>query len=174
LASPIKTLKMIFIQNIAYFFSIFLGGLISGLLFSFACSVNLGLKSLGDIEYIKAMQSINTAIQNPYFLISFTSLLLVLPISTYLHFRPETDTSFYYMLAATLIYFIGVFGITMYYNVPLNEQLAKFNSLTRTTIEISSIRQSFEKNWNYYHIIRTIASIISFGLTILAIIKSKF
>jgi uncharacterized membrane protein len=61
----------------------------------------------------------------------------------------------------------------MFCNVPLNEQLAKFSILTTTSNEISAMRKSFEKSWNSFHSVRTIASIISFGLTILSIIKSK-
>jgi uncharacterized membrane protein len=164
---------MISSQNIFNFFSLFLSGLIAGLLFSYTCAVNIGLKSLSDNEYIKAMQSINIAIQNPYFLIPFMSLLFVLPIATFLNYKQEADTSFYLILLATIIYFVGVFGVTMFYNVPLNEQLAKFSILITTSNEISAMRKLFEKPWNSFHSVRTIASIISFGLTILSIIKSK-
>lgn len=161
------------IQNIFNFLSILLSGLIAGLLFSYSCSVNIGLKTLSDNEYVKAMQSINVAIQNPYFFIPFMGLLLVLPIATYLNYKHQIDTSFYLLLFASLIYVIGVFGITMFGNVPLNESLAKFSISTGNINSISQMRQSFEKSWNSYHSIRTIASIFSFILTILSIIKSK-
>jgi uncharacterized membrane protein len=72
-----------------------------------------------------------------------------------------------------IIYFIAVFGITMFGNVPLNETLAKFPVSSALANDISAMRQTFEKSWNKYHAIRTSASIISFGLTILAIIKQK-
>ncbi len=162
------------IQTIVNFLSLFFGGLIAGLLFSYSCSVNPGLKSLADSEYLKAMQAINTAIQNPYFLISFMSLLFILPITTFLIFNQQADASFYFMLAATIIYFVGVFGVTIFCNVPLNEQLAKISVSTATITEISTTRYSFEKPWNTYHSVRTIASSISFGLTILSIIKSNY
>jgi uncharacterized membrane protein len=86
---------MISTQNTFNFLSLFLSGLIAGLLFSYTYSVNLDLKSLADNEYIKAMQAINIAIQNPYFLIPFMSLLFVLPIATFLNYKQEADTSFY-------------------------------------------------------------------------------
>jgi uncharacterized membrane protein len=161
------------IQNIFNFLSILFSGLIAGLLFSYLCSVNIGLKTLSNNEYVKAMQSINVAIQNPYFFIPFMGLLIVLPIATYLNYKHQNDTSFYLLLCASIIYVIGVFGITMFGNVPLNESLAKFSISTGNTYSISQMRQSFEKSWNSYHTIRTIASIFSFILTILSIIKSK-
>jgi uncharacterized membrane protein len=164
---------LISLQNIFYFLSLFFSGLIAGLLFSYSCSVNLGLKSLANNEYLKAMQSINLAIQNPFFLISFIGLLLVFPFSTYVLYRAQTATSFYLLHTAMIIYFIGVFGITMFCNVPLNNQLAKFPISSACINDISTMRKNYEKPWNTYHTIRTIASIISFGLTILSIIKQK-
>ena len=161
-------------QNIFQFLSVLCCGLMAGLLFSYSCSVNIGLNSLENNEYLKAMQSINNAIQNPYFLIVFLCLLFILPVTSILQYKEMANTSFYFILTATLIYFVGVFGVTMFCNVPLNEQLAKFDISTATTNEIASMRQSFEKPWNSYHSIRTIASVISFGLTILSILKSKF
>jgi uncharacterized membrane protein len=62
LVFPIKNYKMLITQNIFNFLSILFGRLIAGLLFSYAYSVNIGLKSLTDIEYIKTMQCINVAI----------------------------------------------------------------------------------------------------------------
>jgi uncharacterized membrane protein len=173
LVSLIKTFKMIFIQNIFYFLSLIFGGLIAGLLFSYSCSVNIGLKSLTDIEYIKAMQAINLAIQNPYFFISFIGLLFVLPISSYLMYKQQENISFYLLILATIIYFIAVFGTTLFCNVPLNEQLARFSISASTANEIAVMRQSFEKSWTMYHSVRTIASILSFSFTILSIFKSK-
>jgi uncharacterized membrane protein len=165
---------MISIQNLLNFLTLLFSGLIAGLLYGYSCSVNPGLQSLANGEYIKAMQSVNLAIQNPYFLLAFTGLLLLFPVSTYLMLRQQhTSAAFYLLLAATIIYFIGVFIITLFCNVPLNEQLAKFPASSASATEISAMRQTFEKPWNSYHTIRTIAAVISFGLTILAIIKQR-
>ena len=157
----------------ALFTTILFSGLVSGLLYAYSTSVNPGLKSLPDNEYIRAMQSINTAIQNPLFFLSFMGLLLLFPLTSYLLYGQETKSSFYFFALAMVIYFIGVFGITIFFNVPLNEQLAKFSLSTSTQNEISAMRKLFEKPWNNYHTIRTILSIVSFGLTILAVIKHK-
>jgi uncharacterized membrane protein len=161
------------IQNTFQFLTALLCGLIAGLLYSYSCSVNLGLRTLADNEYIKTMQAINIAIQNPIFFISFMGLFFIFPITSYIIYKQQLSSSFYFMLLAMIAYFVGVLGITMFCNVPLNEQLAKFPISTATSNEISAMRQSFEKPWNVYHTIRTIASIISFGLTILSLMKSK-
>ncbi len=159
-------------QNLFNFLMVLLNGLLAGLLYSYSCSVNPGLKTLTDSEYLKAMQAINIAIQNPVFFASFMGLLFVSPITTYLNFQQQKE-SFYFMFFTTIIYFVGVFGVTIFGNVPLNDQLARFSVSSASSIDTSSIRKTFESKWNTYHSIRTVAAIISFSMSILAIIKSK-
>jgi uncharacterized membrane protein len=160
-------------MKVLLFATILFSGLVAGLLYSYSTSVNPGLKALPDNEYIRAMQSINTAIQNPVFFIAFMGLLLLFPFTTYLLYNQVSKNSFYLFALAMAIYFIGVFGVTMFFNVPLNEQLAKFSLSTASQNEISAMRELFEKPWNRYHAIRTILSILSFGLTILSVLKQK-
>jgi len=155
------------------FITILFSGLIAGLLYGYSCSVNNGLKNLADNEYLKAMQSINVAIQNPLFFIVFMGLLILFPFLSYRVYSVSNVNSFYLVVASAVIYFIGVFGVTILGNVPLNERLARFDIPGASLKEISAMRQVFEKPWNNYHAIRTIASILSFGLTIVALIKQK-
>jgi len=160
-------------QNITLFVTILLSGLVAGLLYGYSCSVNIGLRALPDVEYLKAMQSINIAIQNPYFFLSFMGLLFMLPLTVWQWYSQQPTTTFYLLVIATLIYFIGVFGVTVFGNVPLNNQLAGFVVSTASSNELSAMRLKFENPWNTYHLIRTVLSIISFGVTIIALIKYK-
>jgi len=164
---------MISLQNAILFVAILLSGLIAGLLYAYSCSINPGLKALSDKEYVHAMQSINEAIQNPIFFLSFVGLLAVYPLSVYHVYTTPLKLSTYLMIIATLVYFFGVFGLTMWRNVPLNELLAKFDISQASPEQIAAIRQRFEGPWNNYHTIRTFASILSFGLTILSVMKQK-
>ena len=152
--------------------TVLFSGLVAGLMFSYSCSVNLGLHHLTDIEYIKTMQTINIEIQNIYFFIVFIGLLLLLPTSTWLSYSVNNKATFYLMLTATLFYFVGVFGVTILGNVPLNNQLAKINLANTSEETLSTFRNHFESNWTKYHLIRTLASIVSFLLTILAFQKT--
>lgn len=139
-------------------------------MYSYSCSVNNGLKALSDEEYIKAMQSINTAIQNPYFFSCFMGLIVLLPLSAW---QAYTQPYFYVWLGATLLYCIGVFGVTVFGNVPLNDQLAAFDTAKASVNEISAMRTAFESAWNSYHFIRTVAAILSFGLALVALFRVK-
>ena len=147
--------------------------LIAGLFYAYSCSVNIGLGKLNDTEYLKAMQSINRAILNPLFFSSFIGALLLLPVCTYLHYDGIINRRFLLLFSATFIYTLGTFGVTLFGNVPLNDALDKFNISTATIAEILLQRTNFEKAWNNFNTVRTIASVLSLVLVILACIISK-
>ncbi len=160
-------------MKLLLFTTVLFSGLVAGLLYAYSCSVNIGLKLLPDAAYLKAMQSINAAIQNPWFFISFIGLLLLYPVSCWRLFVQPTVGSAYLMLAATVVYFLLVFGTTIFGNVPLNDQLAKFDISSASTDALATMRNAFEKPWNNYHLVRTIAAIVSFGLAIVSIMLQK-
>ena len=148
-------------------------GLLAGLFYGYSCSVIGGLGNLPDIQYLEAFQSIDRAIQNPVFLFSFMGNVFLLPVVAIIMNKSGAVVSFQFLLIATLVYVIGVLGITIFCNIPLNEQLARFQIANADADEISAMRKAFEKPWNYFHSIRTIAAIISFSFSILAITKFK-
>jgi uncharacterized membrane protein len=154
-------------ENIILVLAGILTALVTGLYFGFSVSVNGGLHRLNDSEYVKAVQSINAVIQNPFFLVSFISPLLLLPLATFLH-RDATPMQFALLLASSVLYIAGSFGVTMVGNVPLNQRLAKFDVTIASGNEIAQARKGFEKPWNRLHTIRTIASIAATVLIFVA------
>jgi uncharacterized membrane protein len=160
-------------QNTWLFFCVLLSGLLAGLFYGYACSVNIGLGRLSDAEYVRAMQSINKAILNPVFFLSFLGTLLILPIAMWANYNPPFNDRFYLLLTATVIYTIGVFGVTVFGNVPLNKALANFNVESVSLADLFSQRQKFESSWNRLHLIRTVASMLCFAITIVSILKTK-
>ena len=145
-------------------------GLMAGLFYSYSFSVTPGLSKLTDVQYITAMQSINRAIQNPIFFIGFFGALILLPVCTYLKFSRPVSLNFWLLLTATLVYFIGSFAVTAIGNIPLNNTLDKFDITTTSNEAISLQRKAFETKWNNLNSIRTIASVASFILIIVACI----
>jgi uncharacterized membrane protein len=143
-------------------------GLIAGLFYAYSCSVNLGLGSLPDKVYLMAMQSINNAILNPIFFASFIGTLILLPASTYVQYEYGSSSKFILLLIASLLYATGVFGVTIFGNVPLNEMLAKVDFQNISIEDISTQRLQFEKPWNKLHSIRTMGSIVTLILVIVA------
>lgn len=149
-----------------------LTALIGGLFYAYSCSVILGLGKLSDAEYLKAMQSINREILNPVFFMSFMGTAVLLPIMTFM-LRGQ-NPAFLFLLLATLAYLIGIFGVTMVGNVPLNNQLDQFDIVNSSTEAIKKMRDGFENRWNFLNHIRSVCSIVSIILVICACIGYKF
>ncbi|MDQ6845152.1 MAG: DUF1772 domain-containing protein [Bacteroidota bacterium] len=163
-----KNLKKITTATLILLITATLTGLSSGLLYAYSCSVNLGLGRLPDREYLDAMQSINKEILNPLFFIGFFGALVILPVSCFFNYSRPVSSRFIFLVIASLLYAIGVFGVTIFGNVPLNDTLAKANLPASSAEEISTLRINFEGPWNKLHTARTIASVISFVFAVLA------
>lgn len=166
------SINLNFVQAVQFIATVLIG-MLAGLLYGYDCSVIKGLGNLTDKVYLQSFQSINKAIQNPYFLTSFMGSLLALPLAAWLNYKNASEYSFYLLLSALLLYLIGVFGVTVFGNLPLNKKLNVFSISEATINELSEMRKVFENRWNFYHQIRTIAGIISFCLAIMSIIKNK-
>lgn len=158
-----KTLTLFHIASVLF------TGLVAGLFYGYQCSVNKGLGNLNDTEYLKGFQSINRAIQNPTFFLSFMGSIIFLGITVILAYRSGQTISFYFLLAALLVYLVGVFGLTIFGNVPLNEKLDAFDIASSSPNAITELRTGFELPWNRLHSIRTVFSILTFLLTLLSI-----
>jgi uncharacterized membrane protein len=157
------------LENIILVLAGTLTALIIGLYFGYSVSVNGGLHRLNDSEYVRAMQSIKAVIQNPLFFASFIGPVVLLPLAAFLHTNTNTNPmQFALLLASSVVYIAGSFGITIAGNVPLNERLAKFDASKSSGNEIAQARPGFEKRWNRLHTIRTIASIAATVLIFVA------
>ncbi|WP_241315039.1 DUF1772 domain-containing protein [Chryseobacterium arthrosphaerae] len=147
-----------------------LTALIGGLFYAYSCSVVLGLGKLSDAEYLKAMQHINREILNPVFFLSFMGTAILLPVSAFL-FRGQP--AFIFLLLASAAYLVGVFGVTVAGNVPMNDMLDRFDIAGATSDAIKQMRDNFESRWNFLNNIRTVFSVISIILTVCACIWNK-
>jgi uncharacterized membrane protein len=154
--------------NIALLAAAFTTALIAGLFYAWSCSIIGGLGRLPDAGYLSAMQSINREILNPLFFMSFMGTLILLPLSTLLQYSQPVSLRFYLLVAATLVYGIGTFGVTILGNVPLNNALDAFNIQSASSEALAQHRELFEKPWNKLHSIRTVANAIALVLVLLA------
>jgi uncharacterized membrane protein len=148
-----------------------LTALIGGLFYVYSCSVVLGLGKLPDAEYLKAMQNINREILNPVFFMSFMGTAVLLPVSAFL-FRGQQPV-FIFLLVAALVYLIGVFGVTIAGNVPMNDALDRFDVANATLETVKQMRDQFENRWNFLNNIRTSFSVVSIILVVCACIWEK-
>jgi uncharacterized membrane protein len=156
--------------TIVLFITVIATALITGLWYAYSCSVNGGLGKLGDREYLLAMQSINRVILNPLFFATFMGTLVLLPLSTWLSYREPGSVGGMFLLAASAVYIIGVFGVTIGGNVPLNDALDAFDIKSASAQAIADQRLAFEALWNKLHGIRGMASLAAFILLLVGCI----
>lgn len=110
------------------FITTLLNAISAGFFYAWSVSIILGTKKVGDFTYLESMQNINREILNPAFFVVFFGSLLSLILCTYIHF--SNPNMFYFLLVATLIYLVGMFGITAFGNVPLNNELDALISIS--------------------------------------------
>lgn len=158
------------LSDIILIITAILTALMAGFFFSYSISVSLGLGKMSNEEFLNAMQNINREVQNLIFFICFFGSLILLFIACFLHYNQHT---FIFLVIATLFYLIGVFGVTIFANIPLNNQLELFDISNSTEINVKQMRDAFEKPWNFWNNIRTIASLISILFVILACVLKK-
>lgn len=139
--------------------------LIAGLFFGFVVAINPAFARLSDIAYIEAMQHINRAIVNVVFAAAFFGAAILIPITAW-------KTQNMLLWAAAAFYLIGGIAVTYAVNVPLNNILDTFQVNGATVIDAAQARMAFAAKWNLWHLVRTIAVIISTILLIITCIRS--
>lgn len=149
------------VTNFIWGAALLLTALMAGLYYAYSCSVNPGLGQLADGDYIKAMQSINRAIQNPVFFVGFFGPVVLLPVLVFLVRGNDSKVCIALVVASAVLYIFGSFGVTIFCNVPLNEQLDKVDVASQSTESLKEIAATFKSKWNSWHSVRTMASILS-------------
>ena len=153
--------------------AILLTGLMAGIFFTWSNAVKPGIGKLSDIEYLRSLQSMNRVILNKAFIGIFLGAVIAVALVPIAHFKLFPDNIFWLFILALVTYWIGVFGVTVLGNVPLNELLDEINLESITLEEIKALRTSIEVKWNNLNLIRSISSGITFVLLIISYLFIK-
>jgi uncharacterized membrane protein len=134
-------------------------GLIAGVFYAYAVSVNLGLAAQPDATYVATMQAINERIENPLFFASFFGAVLFLLAALVAHFRWPRSGRFWLVALACILYVGGSFLLTAFVNVPMNEELARSGA---SVSELARARVVYEGPWNFWNGVRAVFSFLAF------------
>jgi uncharacterized membrane protein len=129
-------------------------GLMAGLFFAFSAFIMQAFAERPAPVGIAAMQSINQTILNPVFFLLFFGTALLSMILAVLASIGWNDTGAAWRLAGGLLYLIGSIGITMVFNVPLNNRLAK---VAPDSPEGAVLWSCYLKVWTRWNHLRTVA-----------------
>ncbi len=141
---------------------------IGGVFFAFSSFVMKALARVPSAEGIAAMQSINVVVLNPSFLGTFmgtaglSALVVVLALVTW------NGLSAPWFLAGAIAYLLGTFAVTVFGNVPLNEQLAAVTSADPAGI---AVWERYLERWTRLNTIRTVAAIAAALLFVIGLLQ---
>jgi uncharacterized membrane protein len=137
-------------------------------MYTFNVAIVPALRVMRPKEHIVAMQAINIKIVNPIFLFSFLGPAIILPLAAILH---NGSVQFPWLVGAAILHIVGIDGVTVAGNIPLNKKLDAVDASQLTDAEAERIRQDFQGRgsmWMRYHNIRTISGIIATVLILIA------
>jgi uncharacterized membrane protein len=136
-------------------------GLIAGVFYAYAVSVNLGLAAQPDASYVTTMNAINERILNPLFFLSFFGAVLFLLAALAAHSSRPRSGRFWLVALACAFYIGGGFLVTVFVNVPLNEELARVAS-DASAGELGRARAAYEDPWDFWNDVRAVSSVLAF------------
>lgn len=139
-------------------------GIVTGLLFAFSNFIMRALAEVKQVHGMHAMQLINEKIINPVFLLCFLGtplLCLIIAVYCLLHMANMQNIL---LLAGSIGYLIGPFGITITCNVPLNDKLAVVKPEEGAALWIE-----YQLKWQRWNHIRTYIGIVSIVLLCLGL-----
>ncbi len=142
--------------------------IVGGVFFAFSSFIMKALGRVSAPEGIAAMQSINVVVINPSFLGAFmgTALLSVGVIVMALLNSGHPSAMFF--LGGAVCYFAGTFLVTMFGNVPLNDQLA---SVSPSDPAAAKLWMHYLDRWTMWNTVRTIATIAATVLFTVGLIQ---
>lgn len=131
-------------------------GLVAGIFFAFSNFVMKALARIHAGSGIAAMQSINVVVLNPLFLglfIGTAVICLLLAIYSLLRWQSPATV---WLLAGSALYIIGTFIVTIAFNVPRNETLARVDASHPEAIRVW---RNYVAGWTRWNHVRTIAAV---------------
>ena len=143
--------------------------LMAGLFFAFSVAVMKALGALPPAQGIAAMQSINVAIVNRWFLLVFfgTGVVCIAASVAALSQWSGADSGF--AVAGALFYLVGTLLVTMICNVPMNNALAR---AVPTSSEGAALWADYLVRWTGWNHVRTVASLAATACFVVVFARS--
>lgn len=130
--------------------------LVAGVFFAFSTFVIKALAQQPPPQGIAAMQSINITVINPLFMGAFlgtAAACILLLISSLLKWH---QPGVVYLLLGSLLYLVGTLGVTLAFNVPLNDALAIAKP---DSVDSANLWARYLTEWTLWNHVRTVAAI---------------
>lgn len=133
-------------------------GLIGGLFFIFSNTIMRAFDRLPAAGAVAAMNGINRVILNPgFFLVFFGTALLCVVILIGAAARTDGRNAAL-AIAGAVLYLVGSIGVTMVFNVPLNNKLA---AVSPSANDMETQWRNYRGPWTRWNHVRTVACLLA-------------
>jgi uncharacterized membrane protein len=148
--------------HLALLLATLLCSLVAGLLFAFAVVVMPGIATLDDAGFLRVFQVIDRVIQNsqPLFVLVWVGSVLAVIAASVMGVWTVAGIDRVLLVAAAVVYLVGVQAPTMSINIPLNNQIQRLDVATLTDARRQEARETFERRWNRWNVIRTVVAVL--------------
>jgi uncharacterized membrane protein len=150
------------------FISVIGCALIAGVFFAFSTFVMNALSQLQPAQGIAAMQSINITAINPLFMTALFGTAVTCLLLTVSTLSKLSQPDAVYLCVGSLLYLIGTVGVTIAFNVPLNNELAIVDP---NSTEGTTLWAKYLTNWTFWNHVRTLAALAASVTFIFALTK---
>jgi uncharacterized membrane protein len=131
-------------------------GLMAGVFFAFSTFVMKALARIPEGEGIAAMQSINRSVINPWFMLAFLGTAVVCAFLASIAVVRWGTHREQYLLAGSALYIVGTVLVTLVFNVPKNNELAKIGSADPRGLVLW---RRYLSTWTAWNHVRTAAAL---------------
>ncbi|WP_404933597.1 DUF1772 domain-containing protein [Nitratireductor sp. L15S-10] len=141
-------------------------GVMAGFFFTFSNTV---MQALGRIQVpagIQAMQAINITVLNPFFFAAFFGTALLGILLCVLYLLGLVPSGGIWLLAGGIAYVMGTFLVTVIFNVPMNEALAKIDPASTQGAELWRDYLSRWVMWNHVRALTSLAALASYAMAL--------
>ncbi|KVP50829.1 DUF1772 domain-containing protein [Burkholderia ubonensis] len=141
-------------------------GLMAGVYFAFSTFVMTSLGRLAPAAGVAAMNAINVDIGRSLFMPVFLGTTLASLALAILALLNRSEPGAIWIVAGGAIYVLGMFVVTMVFNVPLNDALSATDA---SSAEGGAFWARYLRDWTVWNHARTVASAAACGLFIAAL-----
>lgn len=142
-------------------------GLVAGVFFAFSTFVMKALERQPGTHGLRAMQEINRTVLNPLFMIALNgaaaACLALAAIAVVRWGRSGSP----WLLAGSVSYLVGTFGLTVAYHVPLNDRLDR---IAPDAADALARWSAFVHDWTAWNHVRTVTALLAAALLTAALL----
>lgn len=149
-------------------FAIIAYALVAGVFLAFSDFIMRSLALTGGVGGVEAMQVINREVFRWVFMALFLGMAAAsLGIAGYGAMNLAHPAGVLILLAG-LVYLVGCFGVTVFFNVPMNEALAGMDRSQGATQDYWL--QTYVPRWTFWNSVRTCAATLSAALLLFGLL----